>query len=574
MPDKALAAILASLSLLTRFAFLNYPREVVFDEYHFGKFVNGYIKGEYFFDIHPPLGKLVLALSAWMGGYKGEQGWETIGEAIPPSVNLFSLRAAPALQGSLLAPLMYCCGRALGLSQPAALLAAAGALFDICCLVEQRLVLTDATLLIGIVLQLFGTFSSDHHVPLSRGWFWSTSTAGIGIALAISTKWTGASTIVVAGIHSLLSLVHGRFSRRERLVLLFKEALMRAALLLIAPLATYVLCGWIHLALLPNTGPGAKFMTPRFRASLRPSPNMTAAFFNFSAKSDPAALPSFMDKFIELNREMYRANSSIKKEHKWGSRWWEWPLMMRSVLYWTGKERPYIAPPLLPFARIYCIGNPVVWWLAAAAPLIFAAMMFSRWLRRPAAAAPADAPAVGSAATGAASSKGNDGSGHSGEGETSQGDEGGTGASSTLPPAASEANAVRSSTGWLLLLGYVVNWLPFILISRVAFLYHFLPTLLHALLLVGVLLDLLIPATPLISDARTPTDARLAALVDPASSGAFADDVRAPDGARWLAASACIAVMAASFGFFAPLAYGTPMSTADFESRMWLESWK
>ena len=57
---------------------------------------------------------------------------------------------------------------------------------------------------------------------------------------------------MVAGILSLLSLVHGRFSRRERLVVLFKEALMRAALLLIAPLATYVLCGWIHLALLPT----------------------------------------------------------------------------------------------------------------------------------------------------------------------------------------------------------------------------------------------------------------------------------------------------------------------------------
>ena len=64
---------------------------------------------------------------------------------------------------------------------------------------------------------------------------------------------------------------------------------------------------------------------------------MTAAFFNFSASRTPP-LPSFMDKFIELNRGC-RANSSIKKEHKWGSRWWEWPLMMRSVLYWTGKER-------------------------------------------------------------------------------------------------------------------------------------------------------------------------------------------------------------------------------------------
>ena len=43
--------------------------QVVFDEYHFGKFVNGYITGEYFFDIHPPLGKLLLCLVAWMGGY-------------------------------------------------------------------------------------------------------------------------------------------------------------------------------------------------------------------------------------------------------------------------------------------------------------------------------------------------------------------------------------------------------------------------------------------------------------------------------------------------------------------------
>ena len=40
-----------------------------------------------------------------------------------------------------------------------------------------------------------------------------------------------------------------------------------------------------------------------------------------------------------------------------------------------------------------------------------------------------------------------------------------------------------------------------------------------------------------------------------------------------MAASAIITVMAASFGFFAPLAYGSPMSAADFEARMWLDSW-
>ena len=37
---------------------------MVFDELHFGKFVNGYVKGEYFFDIHPPFSKLLIAFAA------------------------------------------------------------------------------------------------------------------------------------------------------------------------------------------------------------------------------------------------------------------------------------------------------------------------------------------------------------------------------------------------------------------------------------------------------------------------------------------------------------------------------
>jgi dolichyl-phosphate-mannose--protein O-mannosyl transferase len=32
----------------------------VFDEYHFGRFTNQYTAGTFLFDIHPPLGKLVL----------------------------------------------------------------------------------------------------------------------------------------------------------------------------------------------------------------------------------------------------------------------------------------------------------------------------------------------------------------------------------------------------------------------------------------------------------------------------------------------------------------------------------
>ena len=72
---------------------------------------------------------------------------------IPPSVNLLALRGAPALQGALLVPLMFATARALGISTPGALLAASGVLLDGCFLVESRFVLTDATLLLCIVLQ-------------------------------------------------------------------------------------------------------------------------------------------------------------------------------------------------------------------------------------------------------------------------------------------------------------------------------------------------------------------------------------------------------------------------------------
>jgi dolichyl-phosphate-mannose--protein O-mannosyl transferase len=73
---------------------LKWPAQVVFDEVHFGKFVNGYITGRYFFDIHPPLGKLLIALVAYSYGYDGTQPFDHIGEAYHANVNLFALRVA------------------------------------------------------------------------------------------------------------------------------------------------------------------------------------------------------------------------------------------------------------------------------------------------------------------------------------------------------------------------------------------------------------------------------------------------------------------------------------------------
>ena len=55
--------VFAALGFGTRFWDIHEPNETVFDEVYFGSFTTSYVERQYFFDIHPPLGKLVLAFA-------------------------------------------------------------------------------------------------------------------------------------------------------------------------------------------------------------------------------------------------------------------------------------------------------------------------------------------------------------------------------------------------------------------------------------------------------------------------------------------------------------------------------
>ncbi|MBU4141994.1 phospholipid carrier-dependent glycosyltransferase, partial [Patescibacteria group bacterium] len=61
-----LFVILAALAFIIHFAFLACPNQTIFDEVYFGKFAAAYFSREYYFDIHPPLGKLIIAGWAWL----------------------------------------------------------------------------------------------------------------------------------------------------------------------------------------------------------------------------------------------------------------------------------------------------------------------------------------------------------------------------------------------------------------------------------------------------------------------------------------------------------------------------
>ena len=323
-------------------------------------------------------------------------------------------------------------------------------------------------------------------------------------------------------------------------------------------------------------------MTPRFRATLR---NGTAAAV------EGVMPPTFWEKFVELNREMLRANSTLKKEHRWASHWWEWPLMLKTILYWRANGPPYVTAER-PHARIYCIGTPAVWWLGAIAPLLFVVVAAARWFRPPEeeeeelpaeeapveeffeAPAPA-APAVeaegkkkGKAKKGKAAAEAAAAEAAAAEAKAAAEAAAAAKAAETQAAAAAAAAAATLPAGgapWgaLLLVGFLANLLPFAAVQRVAFLYHHLPALLHALLLLGVTFDLAVPRRPLV---EPPVDA--AEEADPIRAAAAE-----PSALRWLVAAAVVAIFAAAFAFFAPLVYGVPLSHAALASRDWLPGW-
>ena len=93
----------------------------------FGGFATKYIKGKFFMDVHPPLAKMLIALTGWLAGFTGNFDFKEIGkDYLEPGVPYVAMRMFPAVCGILLAPTMFLTLKATGCRTVTALM---GALF-------------------------------------------------------------------------------------------------------------------------------------------------------------------------------------------------------------------------------------------------------------------------------------------------------------------------------------------------------------------------------------------------------------------------------------------------------------
>lgn len=128
----AVALGLTALAAIVRFWGIKHPDSVVFDEVHFGSFATHYLQREYYFDVHPPLAKMLNALAGWAVGYTKPFGFDNIGDSYTTEENpvpYVGLRGWSAILGSVTIPVVYATMRESGYPIPIAAFSALLILF-------------------------------------------------------------------------------------------------------------------------------------------------------------------------------------------------------------------------------------------------------------------------------------------------------------------------------------------------------------------------------------------------------------------------------------------------------------
>lgn len=270
---KIANALLTVVAFMTRFYLLNHPNEVVFDEVHFGKFASYYLERTYFFDLHPPFAKLLIAFVGYIVGYDGAFKFDNIGDSyLVHKVPYVAYRSLSASLGALTVPIVFRTLQESGYSVLSCVLGGALILFDNAHVSETRLILLDSTLIISMAMSLYSyvKFSKMRRVPFSSKWWLWLILTGVSLSCVISTKYVGAFTFMTIGsaviidLWNMLDVVQYGLTIKQ----LSKHFAARFFGLIIVPLGIFLFWFWVHFAVLTRSGPGDGFMSPEFQETL------------------------------------------------------------------------------------------------------------------------------------------------------------------------------------------------------------------------------------------------------------------------------------------------------------------
>lgn len=268
--ESVLAPILfTGLSLFTRLYQISKSKSVTWDEAHFGKFGSYYLKREYYFDVHPPLGKMLVGLSGYIANYNGSFGFDS-GADYPEDLDYTTMRVFNAMFNVLCVPVAYYTAKQFRLSLPAVWLVTLMILLEHSYITLGKFILLDSMLALFTFTTVlcFSRFHNLQRKSFSAEWWAWIFLTGVSIGCVCSVKMVGLFATAVVGVYTVTDLWIKLGDTRMPVKTYIAHWLARIVAFIIVPFSIFMLCFKIHFVILNHSGPGDSNMSSLFQANL------------------------------------------------------------------------------------------------------------------------------------------------------------------------------------------------------------------------------------------------------------------------------------------------------------------
>ncbi|XP_011504680.1 PREDICTED: protein O-mannosyl-transferase 2 [Ceratosolen solmsi marchali] len=264
-----LFGIILIFTFITRFYKVTEPAHVCWDETHFGKMGSWYINRTFFFDVHPPLGKMLIALSGHLTGYDGTFPFEKPGDKYK-NVNYIGMRMFCTFLGATIVPLSFLIVWKLTQCARAAAFSAGLILFDVGLLTLNQYILLDPILLCFMMCTIYTMtqVGSLYNQPFTLAWWIWLSLTGVFLACTISVKFVGLFVVLLVGFYTVHELWRELGNLNQSITVVGKHLISRIICLIILPIFLYLFFFYIHLTVLNKSGSGDGFYSSEFQSLL------------------------------------------------------------------------------------------------------------------------------------------------------------------------------------------------------------------------------------------------------------------------------------------------------------------
>ncbi|ORD93941.1 PMT1 [Enterospora canceri] len=241
----------------------------IWDESHFGKFAYKYLAGLFYFDVHPPLGKMITAFAGWLSNqHEANYDYEKYSE-YPVNYDYALNRSLHAAVGSVVPVFGYLILRLFGLCKSKSLMGSMLFIFDTGMTMICKIIVLDSHML---------AFTALTSYLMCRYHFSTTleqrnrllPVIGLSLGCTISIKWIGCLTTVFLGAYIASQLLVIFYTKSLRLF--FKQLALCSLFLIALPFAIYFGLFLIHFRICSETTADSASFSKEFNFRLKKNP--------------------------------------------------------------------------------------------------------------------------------------------------------------------------------------------------------------------------------------------------------------------------------------------------------------